>query len=147
MIVRSATRQPYAEVEADLQKASLNFTSGAWSMGDEAGSHEMAIVSVAYISNEEAPGLWVEAFPFKPDISDVVSRIMEEFQREGTLSGVSAEQFREMAKPNIVILDQREIQEMLAQFERESSLKGPAKAEEVKVDFESVEEVLDQDST
>src|SRR5690606_5662071 len=114
------------EVEADLKVASLAYGSGAWSMGDEAGAHDMAIVSVAYVSNEEAPGLWVEAFPFKPDISDVISRIMEEFQREGALAGVSAEQFREMAKPNVVILDQREIQEMLAQFERESSLTGSA---------------------
>lgn len=128
-IVRSATRQPFAGVLEELDDHDLKTSHGQWSDSDEGTNAEVAIASVAYVSNEETPGLWVEAFPFQPDVSDVISRMMEEFQREGALKNVSAEQFTSMAKPNIVILDQREIKTMLEHYERESDITSPTQSE------------------
>ena len=125
-ILRSVTRQPYTGVIADLDRHDLKTGNGQWAKSEGSTEADVAIAAVAYVSNEETPGLWVEAFPFEPDVSDVISRMMEEFQREGALREVTAEQFTDMAKPNIVILDQREVKTMLEHYERESKVTSDA---------------------
>lgn len=120
LVVRSVTRQPFVDATEFLHNAELTVLNGVWTLANPDEGADLAIAAVAYVANDESPGLWVEAFPFVPDVSDVVIRMMGEFKREGALVGVTAEQFHDLAKPNIVILDRHEIQALIHAFDRET---------------------------
>lgn len=118
-ILRSSTRQPFAKVTESLDSQGIIYCHGQWSVQDDPAQSDYAVAAVAYVSNEETPGLWMEAFPYTPDVSDVIQRLMAEFQREGSIKDVSFDQFQSMAKPNVVILDHLEIKALLEHFQRE----------------------------
>ncbi len=120
-ILRSVTRQPFATASQELEQSGLVNCHGQWSTLDDPSEAGYSVAAVAYVSNEETPGLWLEAFPHKPDVSEVITRLMDEFHQEGSLKDITFDQFQSMAKPNIIILDHQEINTFLDQYTRESA--------------------------
>lgn len=121
IIVRSNTSHTHDQIGQELENHGLAVHAGEWLTGSEDHSNDLAVAAVAYVSNQETPGIWVEAFPFVPDVSDVITRLMEEFRREGALEGVTTEQFHSLARPNVVILSKQEIATLVDHFLREST--------------------------
>ncbi len=121
-VIRSRTSKSNADILSEITQANLTTATGEWmTNGDSTESSEVCLAAVAYVSKDETPGLWVEAFPFTPDVSDVLRRMIAEFESEGALRNITSEEFRAMAKPNVVILTQPEIKALVEHFNREAN--------------------------
>lgn len=104
--------------EATSALATLGHTcrTGVWSTETEHQSlDELYIAAIAYKSDETQPGLWIDAYDYPPNPSEVLSKLLEEFNAEGTLDHADNETFTKLAKPNIIILSPEDIQNFLAQ--------------------------------
>ncbi|MCA0359717.1 MAG: hypothetical protein LCH41_01550 [Armatimonadetes bacterium] len=84
---------------------------GRWADDNEApGFGDIWIAGVAYVSDEKRPGLWMDAFPYSPSQSDILTSMLTEFNEDGTLDPMDNDEFAAFAQPNIVVLDPAEIQ-------------------------------------
>lgn len=74
---------------------------------------DLHIAAVAYKSDEKKPGLWVDCFPHQPTHSEVMTKLLAEFNDDGTLETTDNDLFAKIAVPNIVILSPAEIQQYI----------------------------------
>lgn len=124
-ILRSTSTQSNPDILHDIAEADLQATSGEWlPFTDSEPISEISVAAVAYVSKEETPGLWCEVFPYKPDVSDVITRLISEFESEGALRNVTTEEFKKLAKPNVIILTQPEMKQLLQSFVREQKIEA-----------------------
>ncbi|QYK53026.1 MAG: hypothetical protein KF824_12300 [Fimbriimonadaceae bacterium] len=101
-------------LSAQLQGMGHDCRNGIWTTQSGATMLEdLHIAAVAYKSDEKKPGLWVDCFPYLPTQSEVISKILEEFNADGTLETTDNDLFANIAVPNVVILTPAEIQQFI----------------------------------
>ncbi len=122
VIITTKTAEDWDSVRVQLGDRGHQVRIGIWSPQAEALTLEdLHIAAIAYESAERRPGLWVDAFSYRPTPGDAVSRLLEEFLEDGSIEAVDADLFMKIAKPNVVILGPEDIQAFLA--------RNPAKEE------------------
>jgi hypothetical protein len=104
-----------------LTDAGLTISEGVWhvenlALPDE--SHDCYVAAVSYVSAEERPGVWVDAYVNMPTQVQVLMAMYDELIVTGELREVNFETFVELAKPNVAIVTPREIEAFLAQKDR-----------------------------
>ncbi len=106
-IVRCHAQGSAAEVKATLEKAGVTVQVGIWGdRSEDPGA--LWVAAVAYKSEEDTPGLWVDTYESKPTTGQVLSEFYEEFRETGEVGDVSMEEFIRLADPNVVVLSPEE---------------------------------------
>ena len=114
-IVRSHADKPLADVRSLLEKAGLTVHEGLWGdRSEDPGA--LWVAAVAYKSEEDTPGLWVDTFETKPTTGQVLSELYEEFRETGVVGNLPLEEFIRLCDPNVVILSPED----QAEFSRRS---------------------------
>lgn len=109
-----ALRQP-GEVKSILEKAGVTVQEGMWGdRSEDPGA--LWVAAVAYKSDSDTPGLWVDTYESKPTTGQVLAELYEEFRETGEVGEVTMEEFIRLADPNVVILSPEE----QAEFARRS---------------------------
>lgn len=102
-----------AETEAKLRELGMEVFSGSWSLdaaGFTEGSGACFVAAVAYASEEQKPGLWIDAYAEKPELADVMRAMFDEFKANGEVpEETSLEEFIRLANPNVVILSPEQL--------------------------------------
>lgn len=123
LIVSCSVKQEFASVKATLEKAGLEVAQGAWDDGTESSTNGLEarpfVAAVAYASDDEMPGVWVDAYATLPTQALVLKALYEEFRQTGEVGDVSFEEFVRQANPNVVIVSPQEIDTFLEEKERE----------------------------
>jgi hypothetical protein len=115
-------------IEGDLRSKGVTLETGAWlptvptqaaqarppAEGGEAPP-EFWIGCVAYQSDEDEPGLWVDAFTEEPSEEDVLRAMFDEFVSSGDLGDATFEDFTREATPTVQIADARDVRNWLRQ--------------------------------
>lgn len=105
-----------------LQTLGHTCQNGVWSSETEHQSlDELYIAAVAYKSDEKQPGLWVDVYNHYPTPSTVLSKLLNEFNSDGTLDQADNDTFQKIANPNVVILTPEQIQHFLGQNQSETN--------------------------
>jgi len=115
-IVASIAKQDIDEVESLLKKAGFTSSKGAWHEGHDIhanGSDSAFIAAVAYVSGDEMPGVWVDAYSELPTQAMVLKALYDEFRQTGEVGESSFEEFVRQANPNVVIVSPNEIESFL----------------------------------
>lgn len=89
-----------------LSEAGLILRDGTLEQPD---IREVHVVGVAYSSDDAAPGLWMDAFPYPPSQLEVLRTFYEELIETGELSDVPFEQFRRHLRTTVVTLTPDEL--------------------------------------
>ncbi len=111
---------------SDLRAAGLEVFQGSWngvtegSEGESLASGWPFIAAVGFVSSEEIPGVWVDAYKELPAQVTVLRRLYEDFRSTGELEEVAFEEFVRLAKPNVIIVTPAD----LADFVRVEPLGG-----------------------
>jgi hypothetical protein len=114
-VVRAFASLSPSDVRASLEKAGVTVREGTWGdRPDDPGP--LWVAAVAYKSEEDTPGLWVDTFESKPTTGQVLAELYEEFRETGEIGDVSMEEFIRLADPNVVVLSPEE----QAEFARRS---------------------------
>lgn len=114
-IVRSHADRPLAEVRSLLEKAGLTVGEGLWGdRSDDPGA--LWVAAVAFKSEEDTPGLWVDTYETKPTTGQVLAELYEEFRETGVVGNMALEEFIRLSDPNVVILSPED----QAEFARKS---------------------------
>lgn len=105
--VRAFATMPLSEARAALESAGVTVRDGTWGdRPDDPGP--LWVAAVAYKSEENSPGLWVDTYEAKPTTGQVLAELYEEFRETGEVGDVSMEEFIRLADPNVVILSPEE---------------------------------------
>lgn len=116
LVVVCHAHEEESEARRELEEAGHTVRTGRWLTADQHGQESgIWIAAVAYNSDVRMPGLWVDVFPYPPTVSEVTTRMLKEFNEDGTLGKMENEEFHKVASPNIVILDPSEIRSFLRQ--------------------------------
>lgn len=91
-------------VEA-LRAKGLQVVEGRW-MPDDAPpvSGEIHVAAIAYRTEHNQPGLWVDAYPEAPTAVQAIRAMVEEFRDTGEMKEIAVEEFMRLAEPTVVIL-------------------------------------------
>ena len=113
-LVTAWVAMPLNEVKKRLEKDGLKVFEGSWTHDGELsdGMSELATVHVAavsYLSGEDQPGVWIDAFQSQPTQVQVLKGMYEEFRSTGEMPEVSFEEFVRLAKPTVVVASPPEI--------------------------------------
>lgn len=77
---------------------------------------EAFIGAVAYQSEADEPGLWVDAYPTMPTQAQVLRGLYEDFQSTGEVNDqVSFEEFVRLAKPTVVVVSPNEVRSFVGE--------------------------------
>lgn len=68
------------------------------------------VAVVAYRSDEESPGAWVDAFPYRPTETQVLNTMHQELTENGEIAEVSFEEFVRLSKANVVVVEPEAVQ-------------------------------------
>ncbi|MEZ5162910.1 MAG: hypothetical protein R2688_03985 [Fimbriimonadaceae bacterium] len=132
MVMLTSAPLPLNAVEGILSSVGFKTSRGHWSTeSDIAEDGETWIGAVAYQSDEDRPGLWVDAFDHNPTKSEVLDALLDEFTDDGLIQNIDRTAFQDSARPNVIIVEPDELQGMLIRKRN-----SPPKVEEV----EEVEE-------
>ena len=102
------------EAEKVMSDAGLEVRAGAWGTGEPEDETPFWLGVVAYKSDEEKPGLWVEAFQQEPVPTFVVETMLEEFHRHGIVTDMTLEAFTAQAYLNTMVFAPEELAAMAA---------------------------------
>ena len=132
LIVACVTdRQPHEAVAA-LEHQGIAAWQGAWSLdgsleGEFSPILRPFIGAVAYVSDEDRPGLWVDAFEDEPTEVVVIEAMYNEFRASGQIEEITFEDFLVRIKPNVVVLTpEQQVDFALAKRVSESVLPSTA---------------------
>jgi hypothetical protein len=114
-VVRCQTPLAPPEAKAALGQAGIEVREGSWGDGSDI-PQALWVAAVAYKSDEDTPGLWVDTYESKPTTGQVLAELYEEFRETGEVGDVSLEEFIRLADPNVVVLSPEE----QAEFSRRS---------------------------
>ncbi len=119
LVIESITDLPIGAAQVELSNQGLLVAHGRWVPDPLAGEiqieESISVASVAYISSETKPGLWVHAYRGVPTPGDVLKDFFLEMSQEAGLDNVPMEQFLQEVEPNVVILSPDEMVAMAAQ--------------------------------
>ncbi|MFM9874499.1 MAG: hypothetical protein ACKVQS_13670 [Fimbriimonadaceae bacterium] len=114
---------PMEEAITKLTEIGHTCRNGVWSTeSDHQSLDELYIAAVAYRTEHKEPGLWVDVYNSHPSPSKVLTKLLDEFNADGTLSEADNETFQKFAHPNIVILTPEQIQGFLGQNQAQSTI-------------------------
>ncbi|MBS1706864.1 MAG: hypothetical protein JST40_13435 [Armatimonadetes bacterium] len=119
MIVRTSVNKLVEEIRKDLQPE-IETHLGRWSEGSQTGDEpplDLFIGGVSYQSNENRPGLWLDAYRTEPSVQEVLKNFHHEFVQSGDAGDLSFEDFLAFAHPNVVVYGPNEIRYHLGQKE------------------------------
>lgn len=106
-VVRCFATVSLSEARSTLEAAGVTVREGTWGdRPDDPGP--LWVAAVAYKSEEDSPGLWVDTYESKPTTGQVLGELYEEFRETGEVGDVSMEEFIRLADPNVVILSPEE---------------------------------------
>ncbi len=94
-------------VEAQLTSAGLKIHRGTWRVSDDSDATDMEniyVAAVSYVSSDEKPGLWMDAYPDPPTAIQVLKALYDEFASTGEVQDASFEDFLRLSNANVVIL-------------------------------------------
>ncbi len=125
LIRAESPKRESAKLREALGAQGLRVHTGLWSTGSEAtaiasataeaGAPErLYVAAVAYHSQGEKPGLWVDAFPDKPTTLEVGKAMYQDFRESGEIGAVELEDFMRLAKLNIVVMSIEEAERYAA---------------------------------
>ena len=118
MIV-SIMPQSVAESRLALEGDGLKVFDGSWHteglLDTESENVTPYVAAVAYVSQENAPGLWVDAYESLPTQVTVLRALYDEFRETGQVNEVSFEEFVKMAQPTVVIATPDELHSFVNQ--------------------------------
>lgn len=114
VVVAAIVRLPMDGALNALRKEGLEVFEGAWTTGaeltvDTGPAFDAYVGAVAYVSQDDKPGVWVDAYPTAPTEVQVLRAMYEEFRSTGELDDVSFEEFVRLANPNVVIVSPLEV--------------------------------------
>ena len=116
-VIVSRTRTSAEDAHATLKEAGLETAEGMWR--NDVGSYGESfdgfpfIAAVSYDSEDEMPGVWVDAYPEMPTQAMVLKALFDEFRQTGEVGEVSFEEFVRQANPNVVIVSPTEVASFL----------------------------------
>lgn len=100
-------------IRNELEHKGFEVHEGCWMLNVANQSSQRSqgfISSVAYVSSEQKPGLWVDVSLTEPTPADVLKKIYNEFKESGELKEIGFEDFVRFAHPNVVILSPEQVQ-------------------------------------
>ncbi|GMV87554.1 MAG: hypothetical protein AMXMBFR81_04850 [Chthonomonas sp.] len=105
------------QAEARLREEGFEVHLGSWTeegMGrlestDDGTVPRPFIAAVAFQSDEDRPGVWVDAYPYPPTEAQVLNAMHDEMTTNGEISEVAFETFVRLSKPTVAVLSPEEI--------------------------------------
>lgn len=111
ILIQAESADSSDKVRAWLEEQGLKGLDGCWSadgVDSIVPASSFWISAIAYRSETEKPGLWVDASSHKPSAGEALAKMFEEFRASGEVDGMTLEEFIERTDPNVVILDPEE---------------------------------------
>lgn len=111
VLVRCESARPLDSVRERLESAGFACRDGLWSSEAESEavpSTSYYVAAVAYVSEEERPGVWVDATVHRPSEGEVVARMYEEFRSAGEAPEMELDAFIKGVKASVVVLSPEE---------------------------------------
>jgi hypothetical protein len=116
IVVMSRSSMSVTATEDLLERNGVAVWPGFWGDAELAAelSEEVAdtirpfIAAIAYRSDEDRPGLWVDAFESEPTAVQAIEAMYHEFLATGQVEEISFENFIERVKANVVVLSPEE---------------------------------------
>jgi len=107
-LVTSTVTVPKEKLTSELKEEGLQVHEGAWSlesldMGPENGV-DCYVAAVSYVSGDDKPGLWMDAFTDPPTGVQVLKAMYDEMLSTGELQDATFEDFLKLANANVIIL-------------------------------------------
>lgn len=107
-VVQAETTLGPEEAKKLLTEQGLLVAPGRWVPDPFAGELHIAqpiwVTAVAYRTQDEKPGLWVDASRSELSVGDVLRDFYEEMGTETDLSTTSLDEFIVLTNPNVVVL-------------------------------------------
>ena len=102
-----------------LQQQGIQCAPGRWIVdgSEEFGVAAPFVAAVAYKTDEDRPGLWVDAYEQAPNDMDVLRAMYEEFTATGQVGEMDFESFLNEVKATVVVVSP----EQLAQYAEEKA--------------------------
>lgn len=108
VLMRAESGLAVDEARKLLSAAGMSVYDGCWGGSADGSAAALWVGAVAYKSNEDTPGLWVETFESKPTTGQVLSALYDEFRASGDVGEIPLEEFIRLCDPNVVILGPEE---------------------------------------
>ncbi|HRJ27726.1 MAG TPA: hypothetical protein PLO61_09500 [Fimbriimonadaceae bacterium] len=106
-----------AETSRLLESQGMKVTHGTWLLEsfelDDTPPALGFVAAIAYRTQENKPGVWMDAFPQEPNPAEVLRALYDEFRETGELPEVSYEEFLRLAHPNVAVISPDEITRFL----------------------------------
>lgn len=114
LVVVAVSGKPVADVKKLAADKGFEVISGEWMDAAEVpiegcDDEPPYMAGVAYKSREDMPGIWMDAFPFAPNQSEVLKRMYDEFAETGEIGDVTFEEFLRLCNPNVVIVSPQDM--------------------------------------
>ncbi len=105
------------EAVTRLSEEGFEVHHGSWSEAglggletpDETAVARPFVAAVAFQSDEDRPGVWVDAYPYPPTEAQVLNAMHDEMTTNGEISEVAFETFVRLSKPSVAVLSPEEI--------------------------------------
>ncbi|MBL8059682.1 MAG: hypothetical protein JNK63_03075 [Chthonomonas sp.] len=111
LIIEAKFRSTLAKTLDALEKADLKVRPGSWCAGESDETIEVTpyVVAIAYRSEEQTPGLWLDADIHEISIAEALKRMYDEFRDNGEIKEVSFDEFVRVIRPNVMIIPPHQI--------------------------------------
>ncbi|MCW5943696.1 MAG: hypothetical protein KIS66_15805 [Fimbriimonadaceae bacterium] len=127
ILLRVSAETDPESVRARLEEQGILVFAGAWEeesplcvpespcepvaeAAEESAPPPSFVAVVAYKSDEESPGAWVDAYPYRPTETQVLNAMHQELTENGEIAEVSFEEFVRLSKANVVVIEPEAVQ-------------------------------------
>jgi len=108
----------FSDIMHKLKSAGIESARGTWTdsigpaiaPGSDAPTGRFWVGAVAYKSDEDAPGIWMDAFTGEPSDDAVLRSMFDEFLKSGDLAGVNYDDFIHDSAPTVQVVASSEVQ-------------------------------------
>jgi len=118
-MVLSLASSNVLDTRALLEKDGLEVYDGGWHteglLDIEVDTATPHVAAVAYLSQDSAPGLWVDAYESLPTQMAVLRALYDEFRETGQIGDVAFEEFVRLAQPTVVITTPDELHSFVSE--------------------------------
>lgn len=126
LLVLCRHREGLAKTREDLKLQKVESFDGSWIDGSPLPQEEEQaavphIGAIAYKTDDETPGVWVDAFAEPPTEVMVLRAMYDEFSETGEVGDVSFEEFVRLSSANVVVVSPEQIAGFLKQKDPFSS--------------------------
>lgn len=101
------------QTKAALREADLEVAEGTWSdtlLEPDEDDLAPFVIAIAYRSEENKPGLWVDADFREVSVSDALRRMFDEFRANGEIKETRFDEFVRVISPNVLVLAPHQLQ-------------------------------------